>query len=241
MLGMQRALSLIYPDQCVLCPELVETAGGLCASCWRDVAFLRGLVCDRCGASLPGDDDGSDVFCDECLVTWRPWEKGRAVFSYRGAGRRFILALKHGDRPDLAGPAAVWLAHAGRPVLRRESLIVPVPIHWSRLLKRRYNQSVELARALSRNTDLDFCPDALVRVRRTPIQDGLGVEQRFANVADAITPHPRRRSILQGREVCLIDDVMTSGATLGAATEACLDAGARRVSVLVLARVEKAP
>jgi predicted amidophosphoribosyltransferase len=240
MLGMQRALSLIYPDQCVLCPELVETAGGLCASCWRDVAFLRGLVCDSCGVSLPGDDDGSPVYCDDCLATSRPWEKGRAVFSYRGAGRRLVLALKHGDRPDLAVPAAAWLEHAGRPVLRSEALIVPVPIHWTRLLKRRYNQSVELGRALSRKTDLDFCPDALVRVRRTPIQDGLGVEQRFANVVDAIEPHPKRLDRLKGRDVCLVDDVMTSGATLGVATEACLDAGARRVSVLVLARVEKA-
>lgn len=240
MLGMQRALSLIFPDQCVLCPELVETSGGLCASCWREVTFLRGLVCDACGAALHGEDDGVAALCDDCLSTPRPWDRGRAAFSYGGTGRRLVLALKHGDRPDLTGPAAQWLERAGAPFLEPETLLVPVPIHWSRLLRRRYNQSVELARALSRRTGHQLCPDALVRVRRTMVQDGLGVDQRFANVVGAIEAHPRRREMLEGRNLCLIDDVMTSGATLSAAAKACHDVGATRVSVLVLARVEKA-
>lgn len=241
MRGMQRALSLIFPDQCVLCPELVETPGGLCAACWREMPFLRVLVCNACGTSLPGRDDAGEVYCDDCLSVSRPWATGRAAIAYRGAGRRLVLALKHGDRPELARPAARWMAGAGKALLAHGTLLVPVPIHWSRLLRRRYNQSVELARKLAAITGTEHVPDALVRIRRTPVQDGLGVDQRFANLMDAITPNPKREGRLKGRNICLIDDVLTSGATLSAAATACHDAGASQVSVLVLARVEKAP
>jgi predicted amidophosphoribosyltransferase len=110
-------------------------------------------------------------------------------------------------------------------------------VHWTRLLSRRYNQAAELARALSALTGLETLPDALVRTRRTPVQDGLGVDARFLNTDGAI----RAARPLTGRSVVLLDDVMTSGATLSAATEACLAAGASRVSVLVLARVAKTP
>lgn len=237
---LQRALSLIYPDQCALCPELVEETGGLCAECWRDTHFIRGLVCESCGASLPGADDSGVVFCDDCLVLDRPWAKGRAAISYRDAGCRFVLALKHGDRPDLAETAATWMARAGSAFWRYNPVLVPIPIHWSRLLRRRYNQSAELARALAKHTGLDYGPDALVRTRRTPVQDGLDLNGRFANLEGALAAHSAKSAVLRGRAVCLIDDVMTSGATFSVAARACHDAGASRVFVLALARVEKA-
>lgn len=241
MLGMQRVLSLIYPDQCLLCPEAVETSGGLCGACWRKMPFLRGLVCDACGTSLPGSEEDSGVICDDCLSMPRPWAKGRAALSYRDGARQMVLKLKHGDRPDLAKPAAAWLQAAAQTLLTPEMLLLPVPIHASRLLARRYNQSVEMSRALARRTGLEFCPDALIRTRSTVVQDGMGVDARFANVAGAIAPNPKRHGVMAGRKVCIVDDVMTSGATLSVASEACHEAGATQVCVLVLARVEKAP
>ena len=241
MLGIQRALSLIYPDQCVLCPELVETSGGLCANCWREMPFIRGLACETCGVPLPGQGDDTPSHCDDCLVLDRPWEAGRAALVYRDAARRLVLKLKHGDRPDLAEPAVGWLEVAGQRLFREDTVLVPVPIHWSRMIRRKYNQSAELARALADRTGLEYCPDALMRTRRTDVQDGKTVDARFANLHDAITADPKRAQTIKGRNVCLIDDVMTSGATLSVSTSACLATGARRVDVLVLARVEKAP
>lgn len=241
MTGMQRVLSLVYPDQCLLCRELVDRSGGLCAGCWRDMPFLRGLVCDTCGVSLPGPAEDIAVHCDDCLKVARPWVQGRAALGYRGGGRRLVLALKHGDRSELAGPISGWMAAAGAPFLTGGIAIVPVPLHWTRLLRRRYNQSAELGRALAARLGLTFLPSALMRTRRTIIQDDLGADARFANVANAIAPHPKHGQALAGRDVCLVDDVMTSGATLSEATAACHEAGARRVSVLVLARVEKSP
>ncbi len=238
---MQRALALIYPDQCILCGELVERPGALCAACWRDTDFLTGHCCDHCAIPLAGSGDGNADLCDDCLSFERPWLKGRAVFSYSGAGRRLVLGLKHADRTDLAKPSAMWMARAGHELLADGTVIVPVPTHWRRLVQRRYNQAAELARELSKTTGLQFCPDALVRTRKTRIQDGMTIEQRFANVKGAITFNPRRKSDIQGCSVCVIDDVMTSGATLSAATEALYDAGADQVFVLALARVIKTP
>lgn len=239
MIRLQAALHLLFPPQCLLCETLVTSDFGLCGPCWRDTPFIAGLVCDQCGTPLPGDDPGHQVLCDDCLQIPRPWQQGRAALLYKDNGRKIALALKHGDRLDLAAPAAGWMLRAIRPVLAPDALVVPVPLHWLRLLRRRYNQSALLAAELARQAGLEHCPDALVRPHSTQSQDGRDREARFDAMTGAIRPHPRRGARLRGRHVLLVDDVMTSGATLGAAAEACLDAGAETVSVVVLARVAK--
>ena len=241
MSALQRALSVLYPDQCLICRNLVDRPGALCPECWRGVPFVHGHICDACGAPLPGDGDGTADHCDDCLAIPRPWGRGRAVMLYRDAGRRFVLALKHGDRPDLARPAAGWMAERLRPLVDAEAVVVPVPVHWSRLIRRRYNQAAEIARALAPRLGVAAIPDALTRRRATAVQDGLGIDARFANQADAIAALPARRGAIAGRSVVLVDDVMTSGATLAAATGACHDAGARQVIVAVLARATRSP
>lgn len=240
MSRMQRVLSMIYPDQCLVCEAMVATSGGLCGACWRETPFISGLVCDACGVPLPGQSD-TVAFCDDCLSLKRPWERGRAALTYRDIGRRLVLSLKHGDRTEIAPSAAQWMAQAGREILLPDTLLVPIPVHWSRLVTRRYNQAAELSRALAQQTGLHHCPDALFRARSTQKLDGLTVDQRFATLVDAIQANPKRQSTLQDRRICLIDDVMTSGATLSCATNAAHQAGADRVFVLILARVEKAP
>ena len=158
---------------------------------------------------------------------------------YRDLGRNLVLRLKHSDRQDVAIMAATWLVQAGRPLLQDDTVIVPVPLHWSRLVKRRYNQAALLAQNFALKVDRSAHLDALLRRRRTSPLDGVGVTERFERLQGAITPNPLRVQHLEGKSVLLMDDVMTSGATLAAATEAAYAAGARRVDVLVLARVCK--
>lgn len=237
--ALQTALRLVYPPRCLLCGTLVDSDFGFCGPCWRETPFIAGLTCDLCGMPLPGRDDGSPVHCDDCLATARPWSKGRAAMLYRDNGRKLILALKHGDRHDIVRPAALWLARAAQPLVTDETLIAPVPLHWSRMLRRRFNQSALLARALARHLGLPACPDLLRRTARTPPLDGLGAEARFATLAGVIAVTPSRAGLIAGRRVLLIDDVMTSGATLAAAALACFDAGAADVRIVVLARVAR--
>ncbi|WP_037313138.1 ComF family protein [Ruegeria halocynthiae] len=235
----QTAVALIYPPRCLGCGDLTESDFGLCGPCWRETPFIGGVVCESCGVPLPGAADGHRIECDDCMKAPRPWSDGRAALLYDGKARALILALKHGDRPELARPAARWMAQAGSDLIQSDMLIAPVPLHWSRLLKRRYNQSALLAQHLGRQTGLDVCPDLLVRRVRTPVLDGKTAAERAETLSDAITAHPKRRKNMQGRDVLLVDDVMTSGATLTACARACLAAGANHIFVLVLARVAK--
>ena len=235
----QSAIQAIYPYSCVACDARVEGAHGLCASCWAETGFITGLVCDSCGAPLPGTDDGSRVQCDDCMTTARPWDRGRGVLLYQGVGRRLVLALKHGDRTDLVPTLAGWLVKAARLLVNDDVLLVPVPLHWSRLLRRRYNQAALLAQASGRQLGIQVCVDALLRQRRTAPLDGHSKDARFAAIDGAIACNPKQVQLISGRHILLVDDVMTSGATLAAATEALRNGGAANVSVVTLARVTK--
>ncbi|MCK0151235.1 double zinc ribbon domain-containing protein [Marivita sp. S6314] len=230
---------MIYPPQCLACGGLVDQEHGLCAACFAETPFVTGLVCDLCGVPLPGVSEDR-VQCDDCMAIGRPWIWGRAPLRYDGVARKLVLALKHGDRHDIVDTAADWMVGSVPQPLASDTVVVPVPLHLTRLLKRRYNQSALLAQALARKLDLQFCPDALRRHRRTASLDGKSRAARFAEVADAITHTPRGAQHLKNRPVLLIDDVMTSGATLAACALACHTAQSREICVMVLARVAKA-
>lgn len=234
--ALQTGLNTVWPARCLGCGVVVDGAPGLCGSCWGQTPFIGGTVCNACGVPLPGEAD-HDVLCDACLRDRPPWDQGRAALIYCDLARKLVLGFKHGDRTELAGPAAGWLAQAAAPMLTADTLVAPIPLHWRRMLKRRYNQAAILAGALTDRTGHALCQDLLMRTMSTPNLDGLSKAERQERLSGAIAVTPRRRHRMAGRPVLLVDDVHTSGATFAAATEACLEAGASRVCVLALARV----
>ncbi|MEW9920562.1 double zinc ribbon domain-containing protein [Marimonas sp. MJW-29] len=237
--GLQTGLNAVYPARCLTCGAIVDGDFGLCGACWRDTSFIGGAICDACGTPLPGAEDIEGAHCDHCIAHPRPWSRGRAAILYRDTGRKVVLALKHGDRQEIARPAGLWLAKVAAQLITPNTLIAPVPLHWQRMIKRRYNQSALLAHVLSAKVDRSMCPDLLQRFRRTRSLDGMSREERLKTLENAIRVHPRRRHRLIGRPILLVDDVMTSGATLAASTRACLEAGSGPVCVVTLARVAK--
>lgn len=233
-MGLQTVIRALFPPQCLLCEAWVAEAGGLCPDCWRETEFLTGVVCDSCATPLPGLEETGAVHCDACLTDAPPWTRARAVMRYSGRGRHLVLALKHSDRTDIAPGAAGMIHRAAADILTAESLLVPVPLHWMRLAKRRYNQSALLAKALASQAGAEACLGALHRAKRTKSLGGLSRDARASELEDAITvPRP---ALLKGRQVVLIDDVYTTGATLRACAQAALRAGAAQVDVAVLAR-----
>jgi len=237
--ALQSALRLIYPPRCTVCGLLVDSDFGLCGPCWRDTPFISGLCCETCGVPLLGDSHDEAEYCDDCLRIARPWKTGRAAVLYKDNGRKLVLALKHGDRHDVVRPAAIWMARAAQPLMSDDTLIVPIPLHWLRMLKRRYNQAALLARAVAKEMEKPCCPDVLVRRTATPSLGGLGFDARHAALQSSMHVHPSRKKLIEGRRIVLVDDVMTSGATFSVASQACFAAGAKEVCILALARATK--
>ena len=150
-----------------------------------------------------------------------------------------MLGLKHSDRTDIAGPAGRWLAQACDDILTPKTVVTPVPLHWIRKLRRKYNQACLLAHALAKHTNLTYIPNALKRPVHSKALEKADFEERYRRLSAAIDVNQRQKKALMGKNVLIVDDVMTSGATLHAATQACLSAGALNVNVAALARAEK--
>jgi ComF family protein len=232
----RRALDAVLPPQCLRCHAIIDAPGALCADCWDGVTFLAPPLCDTCG--LPFEyDAGPGTLCGECVRQAPPFERARAAMVYDVASRDLLLAFKHGDRTEAARAFGAWMGRAGAGLLATADVVTAVPLHWTRLFARRYNQAALLAQAIGRGAGVPVVPDLLLRRRKTPSQGGLGPAQRRRNLQGALAPNRRRAAWIDGRRVLLVDDVMTTGATASASARTLLRAGAAAVDVLTLARV----
>ncbi len=229
-------LDALLPPQCLACAAPVDRTDRLCAPCWTGVNWIDEPLCVACG--LPFDYDvGSGALCGACMARRPAYARARAVMRYDEHSRSLLLAFKHADRTQAAPAFGAWMARAGEPLLAQADVVAPVPLHRLRLLSRRYNQAALLARATARAGGVAVAPDLLKRTRRTPSQAGLSLAGRRENVRGAFALRRGREGLVEGRRVVLIDDVMTTGATVEACARMLSRAGALGVDVLTLARV----
>lgn len=232
------ALDALLPGRCLRCGGIVADAGALCPQCWDAMSFIAPPLCRQCGQPFEIDLT-ADALCTACASDPPAYDRARAVFRYDDASRPLVLRFKHGDRTAAAPSFGRWMARAGGELLADAEVIVPVPLHRWRLWRRRYNQAALLSQALSKMAGRPCAPDALVRVRATPSQGLLGRNQRRRNVQGAF--RLRRPDAVEGRRVLLVDDVLTSGATVNECVRALVRGGAGAVDVLTLARVVLVP
>ncbi len=234
-----RFLDILLPPVCVACGALVSNANALCSACWKKIDFIDDPQCRSCGR--PFEFELSfDNHCGACLRSPPLFERARSAIIYGDHSRQFILSYKHGDRLDLVPSMVTWLERAGGPLIENADMISPVPLHWSRFLSRQFNQSAELARRLSQRVSRPYAPDLLERKKRTLSQAGLNARERARNVRGAFSVKPAWLPKLSGKRVLLIDDVLTTGATLNACAGILIWAGASAVDVLTVARVVQA-
>jgi len=238
--GAQSALvwtgRVLFPPACLGCRDIVGQPGTLCARCWPQMRFLERPWCEVMGTPF-SHEMGAGFLSAEAIANPPPFARARAAVAYSGVARRMVGDLKFRDRTDLASWMARWMVRAGAELLAETDLLVPVPLHRGRYLRRRFNQSAELARAIARLKHLPFEPDAVRRVKATRRQVGLKANQRQENVRGAFRVPDEREILVRGRRVLVIDDVYTTGATVAAVTRALKRAGAARVDVLTFARV----
>jgi ComF family protein len=229
-------LDALLPPRCLGCGRGVSEPGALCVACWSRLVFLAPPACEACGHPF-AHEVAVGALCGPCSRARPPFRRARAVLAYEEGSRALLLRFKHADRTEGAASFARWMAGAGSELIAACDLIVPVPLHWRRLFRRRYNQAALLSGALARRSGLEHRPDLLRRHRPSAGQGRLGRAERRQRVAGAFLVSPRQRHGLDGRAVLLIDDVFTTGATAAACTTALLEAGAAAVDVLTLARV----
>ncbi len=232
----EAALDALLPPQCLSCRTPVDRQGSLCATCWSEIDFITDPLCAACGTPFEYDA-GTGALCAACIAEPPVYARARAALRYDDRTRSLVLGFKHGDRTERAATFAGWMVRAGAALIADADLIAPVPLHRLRLAARRYNQSAMLANAAGRASGVSIVPDLLVRTRATPSQAGRNRRARADNVRGAFAIRPGRTDRLAGKRVLVVDDVLTSGATLGACAKALLRGGAASVDALTLARV----
>jgi len=231
-----RIIDVVLPPTCPGCGEQVADVQTLCAGCWSQLTFLGAACCDAC--AHPFDYEVTEhTLCGACVRNAPSFDRARAAVLYDERSRDLVLGFKHADRTEAALLYAKWMFSAGRELVADADVIVPVPLHWTRLFARRYNQAALLALGVGRLGDTLVVADGMVRKRKTPSQGHLGRIARARNVKGAFGVSPRHRHKLKGKRVLLVDDVYTTGATLRTAAKVLKRAGCVGVDVLVLARV----
>lgn len=227
---------LALPPLCISCGRGVEAHGALCGGCWSAVSFIEAPVCPVSGLPFPYDP-GPGIVSAAALASPPPYARARAVMRYSDESAKLLHRYKYGDRMEVAPAFARWMVRAGAELLEGADVIAPVPLHRRRLFSRRFNQSAELARRISRLSAVGFMPDLLERVRATRPQVGLSGNARRRNVAGAFRLRHGLEGGVKGRIVVIVDDVITTGATVEACARVLNAAGAAEVRVLCLARV----
>lgn len=230
------AIGIVYPPSCIACHAATGQTQALCPACWSGISFIERPFCERLGTPFP-IDLGEGLLSPAAIAEPPVFQRARAVCRFEGTARDLIHRLKYSDRLDLALTLGRMMVQAGQSLLAETDLIVPVPLHRTRLWRRRFNQAAALAEVIAAHSARPYSPFALERRKRTRQQVGLTKAQRADNLQGAFVVPVHRRPLVEGRAILLVDDVLTTGATVNAAARALLRAGATRVDCLTFARV----
>jgi ComF family protein len=232
----KQIINLLIPLRCVNCGSILESKQGLCISCWPLIPFMTKPYCDCCG--LPFDFEIEEgALCGACSYELPLYKTARSVFSYTTESKDLILKFKHTDSIHSAPVFVTWMARCLEEL--ENPLCIPVPLHWTRLFMRTYNQAALLACGIAKLKGWTYSPSLLMRKRRTPSQGHLSRKDRIKNVKRAFHVPQSKAAQLEGRTILLVDDVFTTGATLNACSKVLLKAGVKEVHALTLGRVVK--
>jgi ComF family protein len=224
-------VNYLMPASCFACRSLVWSAGGLCSVCWQKCVFIKDLNCIKCGrlARYQG------LICGFCIKEPPFYDSARSLIDFNFVSKRFIHDLKYGDRTDLIHFFAKLLASSYSDFIADIDIIIPIPMHFFRRMIRSYNQAQLLAIALSCQTKKKFAPFILKKSKFTRTQSSLNRKERKQNLKGSFEVN--KIEDLKGKNVLLVDDVMTTGSTVNVCSKALKESGAMSVKVLTIASV----
>lgn len=234
-----KALDIAFPPRCPSCHTGVAAEGNFCAPCFDKLHLIAPPLCKSCGVPF-AVAAGEEATCPECIVNPPTFKAARAVMVYDEISAPLISALKFQDQWAGLARYARMMNAVGADILPGVEIILPVPLHWARLLRRKYNQAALLAFAIGELTDKPVRTDLLKRVVATRPQMKLDRATRLKNVRRAFALSEQAGSLIAGKTLLLVDDVMTTGATVDACAAVLKEGGAKEVRVLALARTVRA-
>lgn len=231
-------LDVLFPPKCIICGKIISQDGCLCFTCWGKIDFITFPYCSCCGVPFSYEIE-EDLICGKCILKKPKYDKAVAVFVYNKYSNDIIHKFKYNDCSYAAKTLSNWMVREGKKLISDTDLIIPVPLHKLRLMTRFYNQAALLAKFISKNTKIKCDFKSLKRVKNTKQQFGLTLKQRAKNVRNAFFIPEQFKENIKGKNILLVDDVMTTGATINACSYVLKKAGAKKVYVLTLGRTVK--
>ncbi|MGL9717292.1 MAG: ComF family protein [Wolbachia sp.] len=230
LLLLKKAANLLFPNVCVSCECIIDKNYDLCNECNKKINFLTKHYCNVCGVVIPDNI----YMCGKCISNPPPFKELRSVFAYDQHSKNMIINFKFFDNLSYVKTYAKWMYQTNQDIFQNAEALIPIPLHKMRLFKRKYNQAALLAKELSKLSNSFYTPFAIRRLRHTTPQAGLSLKQREKNLKKAFKISDKE--IIKNKIVILVDDVVTTGATVRSCSQEILNSGAREVRVLSLAR-----
>jgi ComF family protein len=232
----QKLLNLLISPSCLHCGSVNVSTMGLCQSCWTQLRFIGNPHCFQCSLPLPVGIE-ENYLCSRCYEQKPSYDKAYAIFEYTSVGKKLVLSFKNQDRTELKNLFLPWLMKGGQNFFKEADVIIPIPLHWTRLFLRKYNQAAILAHLISRNINISYNPFILKRRYTSYKQKNLTRQKRFKHIEKVFYVPEKQKKSIENKVVLLVDDVITTGATIHAAAHQLKKNGAQKVYVLALARV----
>lgn len=238
MNNIMKIINIVLPPRCPLSGDVVDAPGMVSPAMWPKLSFIAAPYCGCCGFPFEFSTDAPGALCAACLKEPPVYRRARAALVYDDISRDLILGFKHGDQIHNVRAFLPWLKQAGRDVIDDADILMPVPLHRWRILKRRYNQSAVIAQHLGRDIGKPVLLDGLTRIRATPTQGHLKAKDRERNVKKAFALNPARHNQIENKKILLIDDVYTTGSTVKECARVLMEQGrASSVDILAVAKV----
>ncbi len=234
----ERFIDILLPPRCFVSGEFVEKNGTISPDVWKNLHFITKPFCSQC-AHIFEFDTGEGEICLSCQEKPPYFDAARAALKYDDYSKRIILSFKYADQIHSAKALGRWMVSCGGDLWSDTDLIVPVPLHRWRLLQRRYNQASLLAREISKQVEVLMSNSCLVRQKYTVSQGHKSSKERRLNVSGVFVVPEKKKAEINEKTILLVDDVLTSGATLNECARVLKEAGAKKVYVLCLARAQK--
>lgn len=227
---------MLFPSRCVICECLLDSEG-FCPDCWSKIKWVSEPKCRICGQPFTVEIDSVNSVCAQCFAKLPNFDKAVSVFVYDDFSKKIVLKFKHSDATFLAEILSKLMFRAAILEIESSDLIIPVPIHFMKRLKRKYNQSELLAQKISEISEVKYEPRVLKKIKQTAPQEGLSGSQRRKNVIGSFGIDDKYEYFLKNKRILLIDDVFTTGSTVDECSKILKKHAAKEVFVLTLARV----